>query len=161
MPCDSGSCTPSPLKTVTVSILLKKEPKGPRAKGPKCQRPKGQRATRAKGSKGPKRQTSSHRSKSSGWPRFGSVTAWLWNDSSGSGFRFPRLLSGRECSCVSVQIKRGGRFRFRFLKIGSGGSSSDFGSWKNGSDGSGFRFRFDSWVTLKINCSKSHSNLLQ
>ena len=39
-------------------------------------------------------------------------------------------------------------FRFRFLDNGSGGSDSDFGSWKNGSDGSGFRFRFGSWAVL-------------
>ena len=36
------------------------------------------------------------------------------------------------------------QFRFRFLKNGSNGSSSAFGSWKNGSDGSGFRFQFGS-----------------
>ena len=29
-------------------------------------------------------------------------------------------------------------------KNGSGGSGSAFGSWENGSDGSGFRFRFGS-----------------
>ena len=28
------------------------------------------------------------------------------------------------------------------------GSGSTFGSWENGSDGSGFRFRFGSWATL-------------
>ena len=32
------------------------------------------------------------------------------------------------------------RFRFRFLKSGSNGSGSSFGSWENGTDGSGFRF---------------------
>ena len=36
---------------------------------------------------------------------------------------------------------RKARFRFRFLINGSGGSGS-FGSWKKGSDGSGFQFRF-------------------
>ena len=40
------------------------------------------------------------------------------------------------------------KFRFRFLENGSGGSGSAFGSCKNGSDGSGFRFRFGSWATL-------------
>ena len=29
-----------------------------------------------------------------GWPRFGSVTVWGWNGSSGSGFRFRRFLEG-------------------------------------------------------------------
>ena len=46
--------------------------------------------------------------------------------------------------CVSVEFNRKGRFRFRFLENGSGGSSSAFGFRKNGSDGSGFRFRFGS-----------------
>ena len=31
---------------------------------------------------------------------------------------------------------------------GSGGSGSTFGSWDNGSDGSGFRFRFGAWVSF-------------
>ena len=54
--------------------------------------------------------------------------------------------------CVSVEFNRKGRFRFRvrFLKNGSGGSSSVFGFGKTGSDGSGFRFRFGSWATLYI-----------
>ena len=45
-------------------------------------------------------------------------------------------------SCVSVQFSRKGRFRFqfRFLEDNSGGYHSAFGSWKNGFDGSGFRF---------------------
>ena len=33
-------------------------------------------------------------------------------------------------------------------EIGSGGSGSAFGSWENGSDGSGLRFRFGSWTAL-------------
>ena len=39
--------------------------------------------------------------------------------------------------CVSVQFKQRGRFRFRFWfpENGSGGSSSAFASWENGSDG--------------------------
>ena len=41
---------------------------------------------------------------------------------------------------VSVPGKRFRRFRFRVR--------SNFGSWENGSDGSGFRFRFGSWATL-------------
>ena len=45
----------------------------------------------------------------------------------------------------SVQIIREGRFRFRFLENGSGGSGSAFGFGKNGSDGSGSpRVRFGS-----------------
>ena len=36
-----------------------------------------------------------------------------------------------------------GRFRFRFLKNGSGGSGSAFGFGKNGSDGSSFRFVYE------------------
>ena len=48
--------------------------------------------------------------------------------------------------CFSTISQRGRfRFRFRFLENGSGGA---FGSWENGSDGSGFRFRFGSWATL-------------
>ena len=46
--------------------------------------------------------------------------------------------------CVSVEFNRKGRFRFRFLENGSGGSGSAFGFGKNGSDGSGFWFRFGS-----------------
>ena len=54
--------------------------------------------------------------------------------------------------CFSTVTERG-RFRFRFLENGSGGSSSENGSWENGSwengsNGSGFRFRFGSWATL-------------
>ena len=53
--------------------------------------------------------------------------------------------------CFSTVSQRGlFRFRFfRFLENGSGGSGSAFGSCKNGSDGSGFRFRFGSWATLQ------------
>ena len=44
--------------------------------------------------------------------------------------------------CFSTVSQRGRfRFRVRFLENGSGGSGSPFGSWENGSDGSGFRFR--------------------
>ena len=51
--------------------------------------------------------------------------------------------------CLSTVWQRG-RFRFRFLENGSGGSGSTFGSWENGSDCSGFRFRFGPWATLHI-----------
>ena len=47
-----------------------------------------------------------------------------------------------------MQFNREGRFRF--LKSGSGSSGSAFGSWENGSDGSGFRFRFGSGASLRI-----------
>ena len=72
--------------------------------------------------------------------RFGSVT--------GSGFRYRRFLCKKGFFCVSVQFNKKGRFRFRFLENGSGGSGSAFGFGKNGSGGSGFRFRFGSWATL-------------
>ena len=36
------------------------------------------------------------------------------------------------------------------MENGSGGSGSAFGSCENGSDGSGFRFRFGSWATLQF-----------
>ena len=50
--------------------------------------------------------------------------------------------------CFSTVSQRGRvRFRFWFLENGSG---SVFGSCKNGSDGSGLRFRFGSWATLLI-----------
>ena len=50
--------------------------------------------------------------------RFGSVTVWGWNGSSGSGFRF-RFGSSKEgvFFCVSVQFNR------------EDGSGSGFGSW--------------------------------
>ena len=57
-------------------------------------------------------------------------------------FRFsvPTVPLGTELLCVSEQFK--GKawfwFRFRFLKNGSDGSGSRFGSRKNGFDGSGF-----------------------
>ena len=84
--------------------------------------------------------------------RFGSATVWGWNGSSGSGFRFRRFL-----------CKKGFFFVFQYSLTGKDGSGSGFGSWKtvpavpvplsvsceNGSDGSGFRFRFGSWATLK------------
>ena len=62
--------------------------------------------------------------------------------------------------CFSTVSQRG-RFRFRFLENGSGGSGSTFGSCKNGSDGSGFRFRFGSWATLKICTTKIPDTFLQ
>ena len=69
-------------------------------------------------------------------------------------FRFsvPAVPLPKRVSCISVQFNRKGRFRFRFLENGSGGSGSAFrfGKKKNGSDGSGFRFRFGSWATLKL-----------
>ena len=62
-----------------------------------------------------------------GWPRFGSVTVWGWNGSSGSCSRFRRFLCKRVFLCfstvsqertvpvpVSVRGKRFRRFRFRF-----------------------------------------------
>ena len=54
--------------------------------------------------------------------------------------------SAKRVFCVSAQFNRKGRFRFRlrFLENGFGGSGSAFGIGKNGSDGSGFRFRFGS-----------------
>ena len=65
--------------------------------------------------------------------RFGSVTVWGWNGSSGSGLRFRRFLCRKGVFCVSVQFNRKGRFqfRFRFLEDGSGGFSSAFGSFEN------------------------------
>ena len=64
--------------------------------------------------------------------RFGSVTVWRWNGSSGSGFRFLRFLCKKGFFCISVQFHRKGRFRFRFrlLENGSGGSGSTFGFGK-------------------------------
>ena len=63
--------------------------------------------------------------------RFGH--GWEWNGLSGSGFRFRRFLWGGGFFRVSARINREGRlrFRFRFLKNGSGGSGSAFGSWEN------------------------------
>ena len=84
--------------------------------------------------------------------RFGSVTVRAWNGSSGSGFRFRRLPCGKGFLHVSAQFRGMVRFRFRlrFLKNGSDGSGSDFGSWQKGSDGSGFRFRFGSCAILQL-----------
>ena len=63
--------------------------------------------------------------------RFGSVTVWRWNGSSGSGFRFRRFLCKKGFSVgISAQFNRKGRFRFRFLENGSGGSGSAFGFGK-------------------------------
>ena len=58
-----------------------------------------------------------------------------WNGSSGSGFRFLRFFWGG--GFLWHNFNREGQFRF--LKNGSGGSSSAFGSWEDGSDGSNFR----------------------
>ena len=63
-------------------------------------------------------------------------------------FSVPAVPLQKKFCCVSVQFNRKGRFRFRFLENGSGGSGSAFGFGKNGSDGSGSRFRFGSWATL-------------
>ena len=82
----------------------------------------------------------------SGWPRFRSVRSRFGGVTVravpvfGSG-----AYSSQGVFCVSVQFNKEGRFRFRFMNNGSG---SAFGSWENGSDGSGFRFRFGSWATL-------------
>ena len=85
----------------------------------------------------------------SGRPRFGSVRLRFGD---GTVQAVPVFGSGgssaKRVFCVSVQVNRKGRFRFRFLENGSGGSGSAFGFGKNGSDGSGFRFRFGSWATL-------------
>ena len=65
--------------------------------------------------------------------RFGSVTVWGWNGSSG----FPVFGSGGSSKegvfvCFSTVSQRGRfRFRFRFLKNGSGGSGSAFSSCEN------------------------------
>ena len=81
-----------------------------------------------------------------GWPRFGY----------GLGMeRFERF----RFSVPAVPLRRGffvcfstvsqtGRFRFRFLENGSGGSGLAFGSCENGSGGSSFWFWFASWATL-------------
>ena len=69
--------------------------------------------------------------------RFGSVTVWRWNCSSGPGFRFPAIpLQKRFFFFFSV---------FQYSLTGKDGSGSGFGSWKTvPADGSGFRFRFGS-----------------
>ena len=36
------------------------------------------------------------------WPRFGSVTVWVWNGSGGSGFQFGRFLRERVFVCFST-----------------------------------------------------------
>ena len=78
--------------------------------------------------------------------RFGSVTVWRWNGSSGSGFRFRRFLCKKGLSV------------FQHSLTGKDGSGSGFGSWKtvpavpvplsvSGKKrfhGSGFQFRFGS-----------------
>ena len=78
-------------------------------------------------------------------PRFGSVRLRFGGEGF-ERFRFSVLAVPLQNGffCVSVQFNREGRFRFRFLENGSGGSGSAFGFGKNGSDGSGFRFRFGS-----------------
>ena len=50
--------------------------------------------------------------------RFGSVTVWGWNGSSGSGFRFRRFLCKKGFSVFQCIFK------------GKDGSGSGFGSWK-------------------------------
>ena len=50
--------------------------------------------------------------------RFGSVTVWGWNGSSGSGFRFWRFLCKKGFSV------------FQYSLTGKNGSGSGFGSWK-------------------------------
>ena len=50
--------------------------------------------------------------------RFGLVTVWGWNGSSGSGFRFWRLL------------RKSGFTVFQYSSTGRDGSGSGFGSWK-------------------------------
>ena len=50
--------------------------------------------------------------------RFGSVTVWGWNGSSGSGFRFQRFLCKMGLSV------------FQYSFTGKDGSGSGFGSWK-------------------------------
>ena len=83
----------------------------------------------------------------SGRPRFGSVRLRFGGGRVravpvfGSGGSSAKRLS---FFLFSVQFNRKGRFRFRFLENGSGGSGSTFGFGKDGSDGSGFRFRFGS-----------------
>ena len=86
-----------------------------------------------------------------GWPRFGSVRLRF-----GDG-----TVRAVPVSVPAVPLRRG------FLSVSvqfhrEDGSGSGFGSWKtvpavpvprsvpgeNGSDGSGFRFRFGSWATL-------------
>ena len=53
-----------------------------------------------------------------GRPRFGSVTVWRWNGSSGSGVRFRRFLCKKGFSV------------FQYNLAGKDGSGSGFGSWK-------------------------------
>ena len=83
--------------------------------------------------------------------RFGSVTVWEWNGSSSSGFRF-LCFSTISQRTVPVPVSVPGK---RF-----GGSGSAFGSCENGSDGSGFWFRFGSWATLKLESNKINANSL-
>ena len=56
-------------------------------------------------------------------------------------FSFPAVPLRRGVFLCFSTVSQGGRFRFRFLENGSGGSGSAFGSCENGS---GFRFRFGS-----------------
>ena len=86
-----------------------------------------------------------------GWPRFGSVTVWGWNGSTGSGFRFRRFLCKKGFSVFQYSLtgEDGSGSGSGSWKHGSGGSGSAFGFGKNGSDGSGFRFQFGSWATLQ------------
>ena len=78
--------------------------------------------------------------------RFSSVTVWGWKGSIGSGFRFRRFLYKKVFFFFHFSV-------FQYIFKGKDGSG--FGSWKtvpavpvplsvsgkNGSDGSGFRFR--------------------
>ena len=83
--------------------------------------------------------------------RFGSVTVWGWKGSSGSGFRFWRFLCKRGLSVFQYSLTREGRFQFRFAVPGKAVPTVPVPlsvSRKNGSDSSGFRFRFGSWATL-------------
>ena len=65
-----------------------------------------------------------------GRPRFGSVRLRFGG---GTVRAVPVFGSGGSSTnffCVSIQFNRKGRFRFRFLENGSGGSGSAFGSWE-------------------------------
>ena len=73
------------------------------------------------------------------------------------GFRFRWFFWGRGFQCESAGFKGRARFwfRFRFLKNGADGCSSNFCSRKNGSDGSGFWFQFGSSAVLRLQYSES------
>ena len=63
-------------------------------------------------------------------------------------FSVPAAPLRKRLCCVSVQFNRKGRFQF--LEHGSVCSGSAFGSRKNSSDSSGFRFWFSSWAILPL-----------